>query len=639
MRRRAALSEFTFADTVQTRLMHETIDAFIAARLLTTNKVGGTTTLEVSHEAVIREWRRLWDWLCEARADIHFQQSLSEDVVEWERHQRSRSRLYRGAHLKEAQVWASRNKPSEQEATFLQASTTQQTLSRVGQITMIVLLVFALLSSIGVGLWALKHQPPNPTLVTTLQDGIDGSLRYCIEHASSGSTIRFAPYLFASYPFAPNLKRGTIDLTEGSLVFPSGKTLTIAGPGVDQLRITGGNRNAIIHVSKGVTLDISGLSFKDSQTIDDAFLYNEGTLTVNNSVISNNTTTSDTISRGGGIRNLGTLTISNSLLANNVASGSGSTIGGGIDNTGNLTVVHSTFLKNIARSSRGSPALGGGIANYSAGMVKVEAITFFDNSASGDKNGQGGGIDNDGKLTVVHSTFLQNTASGKNHSTAFGGGIVNNGTGTVTVEASTFSDNSAHGDKGSQGGGIDNEGKLTVVNSTFLKNSVLTENGSMTGRGGSIYNTRTAIIRFATLYDNTSGAGGGIWNTSTNSRVTMSNTIVAENRAQDSPDIAGVLTSDGYNLIENITGSYGLSSTDKQIAFADLKLDHVLRNNGGLTQTLRLLPGSPALDAIPGNRCSITIVDVSGHTESITTDQRDYPRLHTPKHACNIGAI
>src|SRR5205823_359745 len=43
-RRRAALSEFALADATSTRLLRETADAFIAARLLTTNEVPGTTT-------------------------------------------------------------------------------------------------------------------------------------------------------------------------------------------------------------------------------------------------------------------------------------------------------------------------------------------------------------------------------------------------------------------------------------------------------------------------------------------------------------------------------------------------------------------------------------------------------------------
>src|SRR5207245_2208863 len=64
-RRRAALTEFSLADETTTRLLRETADAFIAARLLTTNEVAGTTTLEVSHEAVIRAWPRLAQWVRE----------------------------------------------------------------------------------------------------------------------------------------------------------------------------------------------------------------------------------------------------------------------------------------------------------------------------------------------------------------------------------------------------------------------------------------------------------------------------------------------------------------------------------------------------------------------------------------------
>jgi len=62
--------------------MRETIDSFIAVRLLTTNEVAGTTTIEVSHEALIREWPRLADWLHEARDDIRLQQTISKDAAD-----------------------------------------------------------------------------------------------------------------------------------------------------------------------------------------------------------------------------------------------------------------------------------------------------------------------------------------------------------------------------------------------------------------------------------------------------------------------------------------------------------------------------------------------------------------------------
>jgi hypothetical protein len=92
-RRRAALSELTLPDPQQTAIIQEVANAFVNARLLTTNEVGGTKTIEVSHEALIREWNRLTEWLREARNDTLFQESLSEDVMEWEQRKRPGDRL------------------------------------------------------------------------------------------------------------------------------------------------------------------------------------------------------------------------------------------------------------------------------------------------------------------------------------------------------------------------------------------------------------------------------------------------------------------------------------------------------------------------------------------------------------------
>jgi hypothetical protein len=125
-RRRAALSEFELPDAAQTRRMHETLERFVKARLLTTNQMGEQMTIEVSHEAVIREWKRLADWLREAREDIHFQQAFSEDVTEWTQRGRPTDRLYRGSQLAEIQMWAQRNMPSQNEAVFLQASVAEE---------------------------------------------------------------------------------------------------------------------------------------------------------------------------------------------------------------------------------------------------------------------------------------------------------------------------------------------------------------------------------------------------------------------------------------------------------------------------------------------------------------------------------
>jgi WD40 repeat protein/serine/threonine protein kinase len=125
-RRRAALAEFSLADETTTNRLRETADAFIAARLLTTNEVAVTTTLEVSHEALIREWRRLADWIREAREDLHLLQVVRQDAAEWQRYGHSVDRLYRGTQLAEGLAWRERSLLSLDEEAFLEASAAEQ---------------------------------------------------------------------------------------------------------------------------------------------------------------------------------------------------------------------------------------------------------------------------------------------------------------------------------------------------------------------------------------------------------------------------------------------------------------------------------------------------------------------------------
>ena len=99
---------------------------FTAARLLTTNTITGTATVEVSHEALISKWTRLHNWLGEAYEDIRLQKKLSEDVAAWIHVGKPTDRLYRGSQLLEAQAWRTQNIPSQNEEAFLQASIAEQ---------------------------------------------------------------------------------------------------------------------------------------------------------------------------------------------------------------------------------------------------------------------------------------------------------------------------------------------------------------------------------------------------------------------------------------------------------------------------------------------------------------------------------
>jgi WD40 repeat protein/DNA-binding SARP family transcriptional activator len=81
---------------------------------------------EVAHEALIREWPTLRDWLDEDREGLHVQRHLTEAARAWDEINRDPGELYRGARLVRAQEWAGRGRNNEElndlERSFLIAS-------------------------------------------------------------------------------------------------------------------------------------------------------------------------------------------------------------------------------------------------------------------------------------------------------------------------------------------------------------------------------------------------------------------------------------------------------------------------------------------------------------------------------------
>jgi len=124
-RRRAALTELELPDARQSQILHEVTDQFVRARLLTINEVSTQrATIEVSHEALIREWGQLGKWLHDAREDIILQRNISEDAAAWINHGQKLDDdlLYRGTVLEKGLAWAGRNTPSKEEQLFLEVS-------------------------------------------------------------------------------------------------------------------------------------------------------------------------------------------------------------------------------------------------------------------------------------------------------------------------------------------------------------------------------------------------------------------------------------------------------------------------------------------------------------------------------------
>ena len=178
----------------------------------------------------------------------------------------------------------------------------------------------------------------------------------------------------------------------------------------------------------------------------------------------------------------------------------------------------------------------------------------------------GGGIRNEGTLSVVGSTISGNSASSD------GGGIYNTSGGTLWVTNSTISGNSA----AESGGGIYNSGTLWVLNSTISGSSATSD-------------------------------GGGV-HTDSDAATTLHNTIVAGNLSNtpDADDLSGdVLAGSSYNLVGDAASSGGLvDKNDEQgenhgniVGVADLAWLSPLGDYGGPTQTHALLLDSPAIDA------------------------------------------
>ncbi len=107
VRRRVLRSELESICNQQSALS-TVLDAFGQARLLTFDRDLQTRgpTIEVAHEALLREWPRLREWLSESRADVRLQRLLANETSEWLKADRDASFLLRGSRLQQFEDWA-----------------------------------------------------------------------------------------------------------------------------------------------------------------------------------------------------------------------------------------------------------------------------------------------------------------------------------------------------------------------------------------------------------------------------------------------------------------------------------------------------------------------------------------------------
>ena len=122
-RRRTALNELVRQSQEATQL-RAVLNTLAEARLITLNE----DSAEVAHEALIREWQRLHEWLTHDREGLRLHRHLTDAAREWEALGHDPGSLYRGARLAQADEWSLENQDqlNETECSFLRASVEQE---------------------------------------------------------------------------------------------------------------------------------------------------------------------------------------------------------------------------------------------------------------------------------------------------------------------------------------------------------------------------------------------------------------------------------------------------------------------------------------------------------------------------------
>ena len=249
-----------------------------------------------------------------------------------------------------------------------------------------------------------------------------GSIRYAVNSAAKGDAITFAPAL-----------SGTIYLANGTLTIAN--SLTISGPGANQLTISGANAATVFTIDPNVTVSISGLTISEGR---------DGNFGIGD----------------GGISNLGgALTLTDMIFSGNR---SGILNEAGPSNTGGaLTVTNCTFVGNNANERIAMNGTGGGMY-VGGGTVLISNSTFSGNTAA---DGAAIAIDG-GTVTVSDSTVSGNSASGSPQTgsgTSVGGGIAVSSPNELTLINSIVAGNMTNGVPGGDCDGCGTQSSYNLI--------------------------------------------------------------------------------------------------------------------------------------------------------------------------------
>lgn len=447
-----------------------------------------------------------------------------------------------------------------------------------------------------------------------------------------------------------NCGAATINLTGtkiigGNVVIDGGNQITLSG--------SSGYRHFVVNA--GASLDLKNIVLTQGYfNGEGGAVYNSGFLALDHATIQNSVGSL----HGGAIATVGAVDITDSVLAGNKASSGGALYA----NTANARVsIHNSSLHdNEARSNSNTEGRGGALYVVGGAVVDVTSSEIHDNfgirgggvyvTATGStvnfsnarvyKNtGQysGGGMENWRIATLRNTVFSENTArigggimnqtgqldaadstfyANQELAPGYGGGAINNYSGQMTLTRVTFQGNTAVGG----GGGIENAFGATanLTNVTFSGNAA----GNTGGVTGGLHNYQaTASLVNVTFAKNTSpsGAGSALYNENhPDNHLYLKNVLIADSAPAGNCNFKKAPDLSDSNLSTDATCNFGAGRDSVKLKIGPLE------NNGGATETHRLLPGSRAINRGTNAGCP-------------PTDQRGITRVQDG--TCDVGAF
>lgn len=279
-----------------------------------------------------------------------------------------------------------------------------------------------------------------------------------------------------------------------------------------------------------------------------------------------------------------------------------------------VTLKNMTIRYGRANNDGDGYTHGGGIFNRSSNLT-VNSCLVTENISGSTGTGYGIGISNiRGTLTVSNTTVSYNTGIVSTTLGLYGGGIASIN-GTAIISNSTISYNTAP----SAGGiaiisleGDTLSSNFEITNSTVSENRAYNSySGIRISRWGPVNSkTITASFNSCTIFQNYAdfnygGVGFSSELVTAGIQANIKNSIFAGNQSTNNIDLSfqtgiGIINSDGYNIIQKYNGEAISGQTNNGIGLDPNLLPLANNNTTNGTQTCATLPGSPAIDAIPG---------------------------------------